>query len=666
MGKLTNDILSGSEETVVESKKTKTGRYGGSLIGFLLDKLSFVIYKTLIGGFFGFIFSAYYDALDVFENGLLCYHLRAGSSLRVLLRRVRGYFAKNIESSNIVRGIKRGVSNLTELPTKSYGRFLLSFGIYTLLFYFMKLVLPTIGAANDDCLYFGITICIISIPLLASDKTLLQVAYESKITKFIFSDFLGYREELFQPNANAEPHKFSGQAMFLGLVSGVLTLFVNPMIIIAVIGILAICAFIFTTPEVGILISLVFLPFIALIQYPTISLAFIIIITSISYLVKVIRGKRTIHIQIVDLVVVFFMVMLYFSGRITVGGINSYFSALVACCLLIGYFLIVNLIRTEKWMERCIYCIVFSGTITAIIGIIQYAFGFAVNDWLDTTLFSDINGRVTATFDNPNYLAAYLAVVFPFTLYIFHRSSGIKAKLLTSISCVLVVLCTVFTWSRAAWLAMIIGVIVYLIIITRKSFKYILGALALTPLVSLFLPHSVINRFLSIGNTADSSTLYRIYTWNGCVNMIKDYFWSGIGYGQSAFGLIYPFYAFAGIESSVHSHNLYLQIIISMGIGGLICFAAVIFFYVQNCLSYIKAPFNENTSRVASASLIGVLAMLIIGTFDFVWYNNAVYFMFWCVLALGIACTRIGKRESLRDGYVSDSDERSSSINLYI
>ena len=125
-------------------------------------------------------------------------------------------------------------------------------------------------------------------------------------------------------------------------------------------------------------------------------------------------------------------------------------------------------------------------------------------------------------FDNPNYLAAYLAAVFPFALYLFNKVSG-KLRLLSAFSCISIVLCAVFTWSRAAWLAIIICFVLYLVIITRKSLKYILGAVALTPLFSLFVPNSVVNRFLSIGNIADSSTLYRLYTWNGCINMIRDY-----------------------------------------------------------------------------------------------------------------------------------------------
>ena len=655
-----------SEITAKKEKNSSQQYTGKSFIGYLLDKLSYAIYKALIGGLFGFIFSAYYDELGAFENGSIYNILKIGSKPRKLLRRIRGYISQSFDNSYILNKIRSGVCGLADLSTKSYGRFALLFGIYTLLFYFVKLLIPAIGVANQDYLYIGIITCIISIPLLISDKTLAQAAYESRITKVIFSDLFGYREELFEVKHGTKSDAFSGQAMFLGLALGVMTFFVHPAIILTVIAIFAALVFIFTSPEIGVLISLFALPFVSLTKYPTVFLSAIIVTTTISYLIKLIRGKRVIRFEIIDVAVVLFLIALYVSGCITVGGTDSYLSALVACCLLSGYFLVVNLIRTEAWIKRCIYATVIAGTVTAFIGVLQYALGYAINNWIDVTMFTDIYGRATSTFDNPNYLATYLVVVFPFALYLFNQAKGFREKALTAISCASIVLCVVFTWSRAAWIAIIISFVAYLIIVTRKSFKYILAVIMVIPAISAFIPQSVINRFMSIGNIADSSTLYRLYTWNGCVNMIGDYFWGGIGYGQTAFENIYPLYAFAGIETAVHSHNLYLQIIISMGVGGILCFAAVMFFFAQNALSYVRAPFNENTSLIASASFISIVAMLIIGLFDFVWYNNAVFFMFWAAMAFGVAATRIGKREAARDNYVADYDDRSSSVNLYI
>ena len=52
------------------------------------------------------------------------------------------------------------------------------------------------------------------------------------------------------------------------------------------------------------------------------------------------------------------------------------------------------------------------------------------------------------------------------------------------------------------------------------------------------LPETIINRFLSIGNMADSSTSYRVYIWLGTIAMLKDYWFCGIGPGAAAFNQV--------------------------------------------------------------------------------------------------------------------------------
>lgn len=655
-----------TEDVTASKKEKREAASGGSLIGYLLDKLSCAIYNALVGGLFGYIFSSYYSELSAYHNGFIFHNFKSGSKLRRVLRSIRGYLSRSFETSFALRKLRRGVCGLADVSAKTYGRFAFSFGIYTLLFYFIKLLVPTLGVANTDNLYIGIIICIVSIPLFTSDGSLAEIAFTSRITKFIFSDAFGYRDEAFEHKNPTNRRSSSAKPMFLGLTLGVLTFFINPMIIIGLIAIFVAVSLIVISPEIGVLLSLLGLPFFSLVEYPAILLTVITLITTVSYCIKLIRGKRVIRFEIIDFAVVTFIAILYFSGRITVGGYSSYLSALIACYMMLGYFLVANLVRTWKWLHRCIYALVISGTITAAIGVLQYALGFAVNDWLDVDYFGNIYGRATATFDNPNYLAAYLAIVFPFALYLFTRVKGIRSKLLSAISCILIVFCTVFTWCRAAWIAMIACFIIYLVIITRKSFKYFLAVFAATPLAAFLVPDNVLQRFLSIGNLADSSTLYRVYTWRSCMELASDYLWGGIGYGQSAFERIYPQYAYAGIEAAVHSHNLYLQIVITTGIGGIICFALVAFFFAQNCLSYVNSPYDRSSSLITSASLMSVISMLIMGLFDFVWYNNSVFFMFWVALALGVACTRVGTRELARDGCICNTDDNAASVNLYL
>ena len=194
--------------------------------------------------------------------------------------------------------------------------------------------------------------------------------------------------------------------------------------------------------------------------------------------------------------------------------------------------------------------------------------------------------------------------------------------------------------------------------------RLIYSAIFIIPFLPFVLPQNIVTRFMSIGDMADSSTMYRVYTWKGSLGMVKDYFWGGIGYGTEAFAKLYPAYAYAGIETTPHSHSLYLQILIGMGIGGLLIFAVLMFFYFQKSLEYIKKPSNKDSFLITVAAFVSICAMLIMGFFDYVWYNYRIFFLFWIVLAIGVACIRIGKKEISKLNAYEESDDCAASIDV--
>lgn len=636
-----------------------------SFLVYIFDKFADLIYKALANGLFGWIFSSYNNELNAYNNGFLVSYFKGNSKTRKFFRGVRGYISMNIENSFILRKLREFVRGLADVPLSAYGKFLLSFGIYVILFYFVKTLVPSLGVvAEVDHLYVGIIICILSIPFQSTSKALGHVALNSKITKFLFIDVFGYREEAFEETRNKKLKDPSSKAIFIGLVFGVLSFFINPMILILSLALIFIITLILISPEIGILLTLFGLPFFSFFNNPSLLTAMLLFVTVISYAVKLIRGKRILKLELIDSVILLFLLIVFFTGVITVGGKASQDAALLTCLLMCAYFLIVNLMRTEKWIIRCVYAIVFSGSVTALLGVLQYVLGFAKKDWIDLEYFVDIPGRVTSLFENPNYLSVYLILVFPFALYTAINAKLFKTKVLCSTATSLIVLCVIFTWSRAAWIAILASIIIFFLLISQKTLRYIFAALLAIPFMPLILPKNIMARITSIGDLTDSSSLYRLYTWRGSLNMIKDYFWGGIGYGQGAFSEIYPLYAYAGIETVAHSHNLYLEILIMGGIGALICFALVMFFFSQKCLTYLQKPSSSISRFVTIASLAGVIAVLIIGMFDYVWYNYRVLFMFWAVIGMGVACIRVGKKEYARVREAHDDCDDAASINI--
>ncbi len=646
--------------------KASKGFAGISLIIYLFDKLADVIYNALINGFFGYIFTAYTSELEAYEKGRFWHYFRGGSKTRKIFRKIREYLSESFETSFILKLIRKKICGLAFLPLRIYGSFFLSFGIYTLLVYFIKTLLPVAGTADINNLLFGICICIFALPLYASRMTLARAVKCSRIMRTVFIDCFGYREEAFENKNQNTKSTRSGFSILLGLIAGISTFVIDPIYIIVFIIAFIVLSLIIVTPEIGILLCLFGLPLFSFFENPAIFLAILVSVTFFSYIIKFIRGKRIFKLELLDFAVLLFAVMIFFSGAITVGGQKSYYSALISCCLLCGYFLIVNLIRTEKWLHRCIVALIGSGTLVAWLGIFEYLLGFSTNDWLDTTYFYGIAGRATSLFENPNYLATYLTVIFPFALYQMISCKTQKGRTLALISCAAIVVCNIFTWSRAAWLAMLICTLVFFFVFSRKTMRFVFAAIVASPFLPFIIPENVVLRFTSIGDMADSSTLYRAYTWKGSMRMVKDYFWGGIGYGPEAFSQLYPLYAYAGIETSPHSHSLYLQILIGMGIAALVCFVIIAIFYFQKCFGYIKNPISRDSMMITNASLVSAAAFMIMGIFDYVWYNYRLFFLFWAVLAIGAACVRIGNKELLRRNIYEYSDDYSSSVNIQV
>lgn len=472
-----------------------------------------------------------------------------------------------------------------------------------------------------------------------SKRPLGEALYDGLIIGSILRGFVGLRRD--EVVVGKDNDRGITLGFMLGLATGLVSLVISPVLIFGGAFAVIVLWLMATKPEFGIILSAFALPFL-----PTMLMCALAIYCTAAYIFKVLRGKRTFRFEACDTAVVIFMVFVFFGGVVSVDVSSSIKSAAVFLGLMLNYFLIANLIRSRALTDRLLKVFTFSMFITSLIGLYQKFFMEANTTWHDTSMFGDIGTRIYSTFQNPNVYGEYLVMAIPLALALLFTGRKASNRFFCLIMTASSLLALVYTQSRGAWLAFLISVAIYLLIRTGKMLVvYLLGIFSI-PVLPFVLPDSIVSRFMSIGNLGDSSTSYRVSIWRAAVNMIRDFFAGGIGIGTTAFSKVYPSYSLAGIEAAPHSHQLFFQIAIEMGIFALIAFLAVIFVTVRkNSAALVNYGKKTDFTLISSAALCGVIGMLIQGMTDYVWYNYRVFGMFWMMIGFCVAASRLAETD---------------------
>lgn len=635
--------------------------FRGSLILIALDHLSHTIYRSIANGFFGWLFTGYpLNATSVL--GDWCRRNPIGRFFAAFRR----IFNRSVEESLCVLLVKGIMRRFLRCRVRVFGVFTVSFGTYTACGSLVRILLRDgmVSLADSPALYFALFVVIVSIPLIISKATLTEALCTSCAGRLILSVF-GYRPEQVMLASEGPIVGRLNVAFVCGLVLGVLTYSFSPVLLLAGLCAVILAYLILCKPEIGVMALCFVMPFL-----PTMLLAALVIYVFLCCVLKVIRGKRVIRIEAVDVMVAAFAVVLFCGGLVTFSS-ASLKPALLFVCLLAAYFEAVWLLRDREWVVRCSVASVAAATLVSLYGIFQYVTGSSVmaEAWVDSEMFTTISGRAVSTLENPNMLGEYLILLIPLAVGMFVGfGEGIRRiQALFCLGCM--GLCLLMTWSRGAWLGLLVAALLFLFLWHWRAVWLIFVGIASIPILPYVLPASIIERFASIGNLSDSSTSYRMYIWRASCEMIRDYGWTGIGIGEGAWRKVYPMYAYLGVETAPHAHNLFMQIWIETGIGGLFLFVAVLFLLLQSVFTLywrlhtareVNSPAtmrdavggsavaqnrqdarNRSQIRISTAApLCGVLAVLVQGMTDYAWYNYRVYLMFWLIVGLTSAAVR--------------------------
>ena len=599
-----------------------------SVIVRALSKFAAKIYNAVAVSVFGNILASRDKTESKFDSSLSKNLSHDGEKSVERSKKIKYAFAKRIEQSALLNIAKRARAKLMCISLTSYGVLLFSFGFYATIIYAIKYFALTLYTAPRVDLFVSLCAIVFSLFLFASKRSMADALSTSKIIRTVFADMLGFRTESIDKYAEAPVEQYVGIPFIIGTVLGLTSFFVHPHYVLLAAALVIFVHLILALPEAGLLTVIVALPFIK-----TTYIVVIIALTFVSYAIKFLCGRRVPKFTGIDIPVIMFMLLLLSGGFFSLGD-GSLPSALVYICFMMGYFLVKWMFGSQKYVSRAIYAVALSATIVSLWGILEYFIGSPSNATLDVSLFGNISGRVTSSFTNPNMLAEFLIMAAPVTVALAAASQSKRMRFALMISAALDLVCLVLTWSRGAWLGIIIAGISALFIAGKNWLTAAVISLPAGAAAFICIDSNITSRLLSVGNFSDSSTAYRINIWKSTVKLIDDHFLYGIGVGEGAFTSVFPYYALPGLTNVPHSHSLYLQIITETGIFSLLIFLAIVFMFIQSGFSFVKTSRLSKNRYIALGIMCAVTALLIQGFTDHVFYNYKICLMFWLLIGL--------------------------------
>ena len=402
--------------------------YENSLIISTLDAAGARLHRAVSGSAFarGFCFA---DRLDEAKDKSLICRAVTSSKANHFFSKIKTAFARLVESSGIVGAYRRGINGILCSQVRDIGVFLLSFGLFSLISTLLKaFMFDYVSDATELSFICVAAMLICSLPMLFSKRSVASKLSESAAFSSLLSGLLGISPLALRTKLTPRAH--SAIALALGTAAGSLSFVFQPVNILWTI-LLAIGAMtVLYSPESGLLLAIILLPF-----APYTAVRIVAAASAVSYLLKLLRGKRNMSISATDSVV-----LLFAAACICAFG-SGQAASLFAASLV--YLLAVNLLRSSDLFEK--------GTNALSVGLFLPSF-FAATSSVCALFGVTLTDYIPAiTFFESDSVAVITLVSAPISLFALHKS---KRRLTTVASLLFFISSTVnavLSYSLPIW-----------------------------------------------------------------------------------------------------------------------------------------------------------------------------------------------------------------------
>lgn len=525
---------------------------------------------------------------------------------------------------------------LSYTSTRSYGCFLLSFGIMSLLLNLGEYYFREQPQVSVFSLAAGAALAVLALPLFIVDKPMCTALQEFLPTdKLLFDFFLIKRMHKDTEHISVPPLV----ALFLGFIPAVIGFFVPLRAVVCVLGIAIIVAVSFTTPEFQLVLTLVALPYVSLLPHSVTVLCSMSVLTFLSFAVKVLLGKRVFRFDIYDVIICLSMLFILIGGAVGYGD-DSFKNSLVAVALLLGYFSASNLLVNRRITDCAVNAVSVSAVPVTVISIAD-----AIIKLHNGSLrLGNGESGVSVFFSTPAANAAFLTAAAVCTLTLAIEKHKILTKVIHSFIFLSELAALALIMQPAVWITAAIAAVAYL---TVRS--HILPADVLALLIAI--PHAALPLLVRLDGLlgAELGISEKLLGYKAAFGVFTDNVWLGTGIGRDS-------YIIASGGDGGGIFNTLLGIASELGVFALALFVVMILLRLRN-FSYYKVHLKSSPVYVTgNMSLVATVALLSFGAFGNIFSDVSVACLFWIIFGIGSAALKTAKKEyDDRLSYYGDS-----------
>jgi len=285
--------------------------------------------------------------------------------------------------------------------------------------------------------------------------------------------------------------------------------------------------------------------------------------------------------------------------------------------------------------------------VTGIYGILQHL-GI---DWIE---WYPKEPRIMASMGNPTFFAAYLVLLLPVAINFFVAVKSSEARIGLGILSGLLYLCLLFTYTRAAWLGLLVAVAVNCLLLWKfvgwaelrasQATKYaaVLAVILVTlsGIAVVRSPLSLGQRFASSFQTREISNVQRLMIWEGAWKIFRSH--PVVGAGVGTFLIHVPeyqspqWYGYSRTVITDHAHNEFLETMAEAGSIGLAVFLWLAVTYVWVVVRVMRTAPEQYWRYLASGLLAGLIAFMIqnLAGVTMRWVFGGMFFWLWLALTV--------------------------------